>query len=50
MGCSALAATLTLRFPLIRTLQLQLLRMMNMMGSTYNVVQMLVKSIFDKTE
>jgi hypothetical protein len=50
MGCSALTAKLTLRFLLIRTLRLQLLHMMNMMGSTYNVVQMQAKSIFDKTE
>jgi hypothetical protein len=50
MGYSAIAAMQPSQLLLIRTLRLQLLHMMNMMGSIYNADQMLVKSISDKNE
>jgi hypothetical protein len=50
MGYSAIAAMQPSQLLLIRTLRLQLLHTMNMMGSIYNADQMLVKSISDKNE
>jgi hypothetical protein len=50
MGYSAIAAMQPSKLLLIRTLRLQLLHTMNMMGRIYNADQMLVKSISDKNE
>ena len=47
MDYNATNAKRSLQLLLIRMLQLQKLRMKNMTGSTYNVVQTLAKSIFD---
>jgi hypothetical protein len=50
MGYNVTTAMRPLQLLLFRTLQSLLLHTMNMMGSTYNAGQTLVKSTFDKNE